>query len=170
MKRKFLVSGILVILSLVVLTMFGFQLNKKPLYDDTAPEFIKLHSDQVVQKIENSKRGVYYFGFANCPWCQELLPYLREELAAQDSTAYLVDTKSADFSEENRQKITDIYIKYLGGDRLYVPFLIVIDSKGELRVHMGTVEGHDASKERMTESQEKEFKNLLRNLIGHSTF
>lgn len=170
MKRNILVSSMLVILSLIALTMFGFQSNKTPLYDDTAPEFVKLHSDKVIQKIESGERGVYYFGFATCPWCQDILPYLRDELAVQANKAYLIDTKSADFSEENRQKITDIYIKYLGGDRLYVPFLIAINSKGEFKVHMGTVEGHDASKVSLTHSQEKELKNLLRNLIEHSKF
>lgn len=167
MKINYVVRFLLIILILFGLTLFAHhKINDSP-YDETAKEFIKIETQVVIQKIQKRKSGLYYFGFSSCPWCQDLLPLLRQELKASSSKAYLVNTKSDDFTQDARNSITEIYKNYLGGNKLYVPFLIAINSKGDIKVHMGTVEGHDAHHEEMTEYQLNKLKNILHNLNKH---
>ncbi|MER0123657.1 transporter accessory protein [Streptococcus sp. ZJ93] len=137
-------------------------------YNENAIEFIHQSANTIISKIQQKEAGIYYFGFASCPWCQELLPLLIEELNAEDAQAYLINTKSSEFTEQNRQELTDIYLTYLQGDRLYVPFLVSINSKGDVRTHMGTVSGHNAKNKALSEEQKEELRKLLVDFINHS--
>ena len=130
--------------------------------------FLKEQSVEVVARVQNKNQGLYYFGFASCPWCQDLLPILEDELVASQSKIYTVNTKSSDFSEHQRSVITDVFRKNIGGDKLYVPFLVAINSAGEVKTHTGTVVGHDASKEGLSLKQQIELRKILKSLIGHA--
>lgn len=164
MKKNLIIVALLTILAGCGLSIFAYHQASASVYDNASPEFIQADTLTTIQNIQNNKSGFYYFGFENCPWCQDLLPQLQAELHDSFSRAYLVNTKSKDFTPEAKKVVTAIYKEYLGGDKLYVPFLVAINSKGQVRVHMGTVKGHDASSEEMTSEQLKELKNILSSL------
>ncbi|HEM5351206.1 TPA: transporter accessory protein, partial [Streptococcus suis] len=146
------------------LSIFAYHQASTSVYDKASPEFIQVDTSTTIENIKSNKAGLYYFGFESCPWCQDLLPQLQEELHNSSNKAYLVNTKSKAFTSEAKKIVTSIYKEHLGGDKLYVPFLVAINSKGQVRVHMGTVKGHDASSEEMTPEQLKELKNILGSL------
>lgn len=166
--RKSLISLVVFILSLVAVALVAFR---QPVsYGErygSEQVFVKLETAAVIQKIQSKEAGLYYFGFETCPWCRELKPVLMEELSLSNQVAYNIDTKSEKFSEDAKQVVSDIYIEHFGGDRLYVPFLIAIDSQGEFKVHTGTVEGHNAKQEKMSDEEIEELRQDLKGLINH---
>lgn len=164
MKKKVIIIALLTLLAGCGLSMFAYHQANTSVYGKASPEFIQVDTFTTMQNIKDNKSGLYYFGFESCPWCQDLLPQLQAELHNSSSKAYLVNTKSKDFTPEAKKVVTSIYKEHLGGDKLYVPFLVAINSKGQVRVHMGTVKGHDASSEEMNSEQLKELKNILSSL------
>lgn len=160
-----LVTSSLLMLPILLGILFLLFLNS---HSEEVTPFLREESADVVTKVENENQGLYYFGFASCPWCQDLLPILEDELVASQSNIYTVNTKSSDFSERQRSVIMDVFRKNIGGDKLYVPFLVAINSAGEVKAHMGTVAGHDASKEELSPRQEMELKKILKKLIKHA--
>ncbi|HEL1708519.1 TPA: transporter accessory protein [Streptococcus suis] len=164
MKQRLIILTLLTALAGWGLTIFAFHQANTSVYDKASPEFLQVDTSTTIENIKSNKAGLYYFGFESCPWCQDLLPQLQEELRNSSSKAYLVNTKSKAFTPEAKKIVTSIYKEHLGGDKLYVPFLVAINRKGQVRVHMGTVKGHDASSEEMSSEQLKELKNILSSL------
>src|SRR3712207_6017070 len=77
--------------------------------------FLKEQSVEVVARVQTKNQGLYYFGFASCPWCQDLLPILEDELTLNKGTLYTVNTKSSDFSDSQRLIMTEVYRQTIGG-------------------------------------------------------
>lgn len=157
-----IVVGLLLLAGVVNQSKFGFQGD----YQDKV--FLKTDPEKVVKAIQEKKAGLYYFGFPACPWCQELVPVLEDVLASHKGEVHMVNTKAKLFSKSNHEQMTAFYKEHLGGDRLYVPLLVAINSKGEIKAHSGTIDGHDASQEALSEKQIIALKMILEDLLNHS--
>lgn len=112
-----------------------------------------------VSNLENKVKGIYYMGFADCPWCKALVPILEEVADETDHTIAYLNTRSTQFQGNSGiQERLQAFISSLPTElqnQGSVPFLIFIDENGNIDTHLGTVEGHDAPTETMTENEVK---------------
>lgn len=163
-SMKALAIGIVMVICLVGGYYWAIGKAKKPAYAVNTPQFIHERPDVVLRRLENGEQGVYYFGFADCPWCVELLPVLDEALAVSDLQAYAVDTKGKDFTETLRSRLSRFYARYYQ-NHLSVPFLVTILENGKVQTHVGTLEKHNAHEEPLTDKQKKELKKIVLALL-----
>ena len=94
--------------------------------------FEKTNITTVFTMLENKESGIVYFGFSDCPWCQEALPILKQVLEEQKLNCYYVQTrdeernsllkeeekadimeKSMDFLQRDEENNTDLYRELL---------------------------------------------------------
>lgn len=129
-------------------------------YNTNTPQFIHGAPEEVIRKIEAKEEGIYYFGFATCPWCIEFLPILDDALATTNQKAYVVDTRDARFTDNLVNRLELVYTQYHDGE-LSVPFLVVISEDTSMKTHVGTLENHDAYTEKLTGRQKEELEELL---------
>ncbi|HFI0645122.1 TPA: transporter [Streptococcus suis] len=162
MKRffKIMLVGVAVLVCFIVGYQWAIGADKAPEYNTNTAQFIHEEPESVINKIEDGEEGIYYFGFAACPWCVELIPILDDALVTTNQKAYVVDTRSKGFTDTLRSRLKKVYENH-HDDELSVPFLVVIAEDGSVQTHVGTVENHDAHKEKLTDGQKKELKQLL---------
>lgn len=137
-------------------------------------QMTELSFQEALDQIKDGGSGVYYFGFADCPWCQEAVPVLQEEAAETDSQIYYVKTRDEDhnrlYTDEQREEIRPYIEDYMQEDddgvlSLYVPLVINVRDGKVVAGHQGTVEGHDARERQMTEEEQDELRQTYRNLL-----
>lgn len=123
--------------------------------------------EDFLQALDDQETFTAYFGFSSCPWCNEAVPILNE--AARESGVswvYYIDTR-ADSSWTSNMDITDYdllvervgsYFPYDddGYRHLYTPFVFFVKDGEVVATHEGTLEGQDASEERLTEEEQQE--------------
>lgn len=100
MKKHLIILALFTVVAGCGLTIFAYHQASISVYDKASPEFIQVDTSTTIENIKSMKAGLYYFGFESCPWCQDLLPQLQEELRNSSHKAYLVNTKSKDFTPE----------------------------------------------------------------------
>lgn len=155
MNNKVLI--IIVSLLLVVTIALGIILVKKVNSDNTVADNVKFaqsytkltddnvfvykNIDEIINVLEHGT-GIVFFGFPECPWCQQYVTYLND-VAKQNGIEkiYYYDIK------EDRQNNTDNYkkiVEILGDNLAY-------DADGNKRVYVpdvtfvvqGVIVGHD---------------------------
>ena len=180
-----------IVLLVVLLTLCGCEKKIKYDYPDSeiadmsgyqqldsdTSQFYKLTISGFLSLIEEEKTFIVYFGYEECPWCNDLLPILNEVSIEKQLPIYYIDF----MSEENKndidglEKIKDLCSDFLEEDdqgqlKLYFPTVFYVREGKVIEIHQGTVSGHDASKSALTEKQkarlkynlEKEFDNLFK--------
>ncbi|HHB9304373.1 TPA: transporter, partial [Enterococcus faecalis] len=55
--------------------------------------------------------------------------------------------------------------KYTGDESLSVPFIVAINNKKEVQVHIGTVKNHDATKTKLKRRQKEELSQSLNEML-----
>lgn len=135
---------------------------------------------RVLEIFENKEDAVLYFYFNACPWCKELGPILSDYLALNDdlnAITYSInvrpdDVKDTDLRYKNddgeyndpdfgifkETYVLDYLNEYDGSDTFYTPTLIFIKDGEIVYFHVGTIKGHDASEEDLTQEQVEELK------------
>ena len=111
------------------------------------------------------KPGIYYYGFPTCPWCQELLPIYQQTLKNNQTQSYAVNTQKRTFTKYQCRILEQMYAKWTKSDDLTVPFIVGTRKDGKVRVHVGTVTGHNAKKRKMTLKQKEMLYRQLNSLI-----
>lgn len=159
MKKLIYLVGLIVVLLLA--GFYAYRSVSLPKYNDNTQNMNHIDDTKIINSLVTHEPGIYYFGFENCPWCKELLPILDNQLAENNAKAYTVDTKSKEFSNEDKQKVEDFFKKYTGENELTVPFTVFINSKKEVRYNIGTVSGHNAPEKRLTDKQKKQLIEIL---------
>ncbi len=164
-KSKVFIS---IIVFIIILTSINYITNKTEhniAYNDHTPRMIKVSPKEVINRIKKRKKGVYYLGFPECPWCIELLPELDHCLKDAGDKSYVLNVHDKSFNSTLRSQLTVFYKKYVHEKEIYVPLVVAINSKHEVRVHLDTVNGHNAKVSRMTNSQREELKHILDQMI-----
>ena len=97
---------------------------------------------QLDKDIKNNKSMIVYFGFSNCPYCNDLLPILTEITNKYNQKIYYIDTRKksewkSNIDIDDYNLLTSIIGDYLTLDEdnilhLYVPTIIFIN-KGEIK-------------------------------------
>ncbi|MDR3190643.1 MAG: hypothetical protein LBT80_05480 [Lactobacillaceae bacterium] len=121
-------------------------------------------SDKVMWQLADKKQGVYYFGFEECLWCQELSPVLEKTLQQERKLACYINTRNQ-FSKQSMQQLKKYFSEYRPNEQFSVPFIIFINEGGDVKTHTGTVDGHNAQLTRMNGHQKHDLHDKLAKLI-----
>jgi thiol-disulfide isomerase/thioredoxin len=129
-------------------------------------------TDKEIIDILKSGTGIIYFGFPECPWCQNAIPVLLDVANKMDVDVYYFNPK------EIRENNTDTYKEIVGllGDnlaadengnkRLYVPDVYFVSGGKIIGHHFKTVDSQTNPKENpLTEGKKTELKNIYKELI-----
>lgn len=165
-KSKVIISIVVFILTLTLINIYVQKSESAIAYNDHTPRMIKTSPSDIMKRIREKKQGIYYFGFPECPWCIELLPVLDESLQNANEKAYVLNTHDKTFTQPLRNELTAFYKQYVHQKRIYVPLVVSINDKHEIKVHLDTVKGHNAKVSRMTKSQRKELRHILDQMVN----
>lgn len=169
-KNKKITYGILIGLGMVILLTFSYLITEKSgggtgEYNDKTSQFIHNDPHTVINKLEKKEKGIYYFGFPTCPWCQELLPIFDNSLKTNKLKSFIVNIRSSNYTSKENIKLETFFINHISEKkRLSVPLIIMIKNKKEIRTHIGTVSGHNAEITKMNLSQKKALLAKLNNM------
>ena len=77
--------------------------------------FKEITMEKALDIFKNGKSAILYFGFADCPWCQQASPILKEVADENEVEVLYIKTRSDDthellYSDEQRDELTQ-YIK-----------------------------------------------------------
>lgn len=119
------------------------------------------------------KDGILYFGFEQCPYCQQAKPILRKVAKSAKKTVYYVkvrdDQKNLLYTDEQREQLSQYIGKYMEENEeednklwLYVPLVLSVKKGEAIKGHEGTVKDHDASKREMTKKEKKKLKEFIK--------
>lgn len=134
-----------------------------------------LFFEEALSFFKEKKSGLLYFGFENCPWCQEALPILREEAKRQNVSIHSILTRDENnellYTEEQKQEIIPYLQDYMSKNEegeltLYVPLVVVVKDGKAIEGHVGTVDDHDAHARKMTEEEKQELQKKYEDLLA----
>ncbi|WP_305204523.1 TlpA family protein disulfide reductase [Dubosiella newyorkensis] len=134
-----------------------------------------LSFEEALSFFKEKKSGLLYFGFENCPWCQEALPILREEAKRQNVSIHSILTRDENnellYTEEQKQEIIPYLQDYMSKNEegeltLYVPLVVVVKDGKAIEGHVGTVDDHDAHARKMTEEEKQELQKKYEDLLA----
>ena len=130
--------------------------------------------DEAIDLFETKDSALVYFGFPDCPWCDEVVPIL-SELAKEQGVEVLYvrtrdDEKTRLYTDEQRDEIKPYLSDYIrnnlkGEPTLYVPLVISIRDGKVSQGHQGTVDEHDAKERVMTDEERQEVEDELRKIV-----
>lgn len=141
--------------------------------------YVTTDAETIIKSLEDSKEGIYYIGYADCPWCVALIPEM-ETVVTELEASYkeqglnlkpeitVLDVQSAEYSENEdlKKRLSDWDKQLPEAQRSngYVPFVVAIDKDGKIQTHLGTVENHKPPV-KLTENQTKFLHLRLRNMF-----
>ncbi|QIK70752.1 thioredoxin [Erysipelothrix sp. HDW6C] len=119
--------------------------------------FVSEALPDMVSNIENKVEGIYYLGFATCPWCIELTPVMEDVASELNVSIHYLNVRDDAWKTNKLADRIMAFEETLPASATksegYVPYLIIIDKDGNIKTHLGTVDGHEPSKAKMTEDQ-----------------
>lgn len=140
--------------------------------------FQEISMDEAADLIENKESGIIYFGFENCPWCQQALPVfldcLDKETEGKNTPLYYVCTRDDKgellYSSKEKEKILPYIKDYMSDNEdgeltLFVPLFISVNKGEVMDGHVGTLESHDAHERSMTSKEISDLEKIYKNLI-----
>lgn len=138
----------------------------QPNFDKKDHHFVTKDQEEIMSDIEASVPGTYYFGYAECPVCEDIVPVFEDVLTELDEEAIYIDVAKDEFQKiaERFQEFDQALpeSKQSGGG---VPFILVIDEDETIRTHAGTVGNYSPGQEEMTEDQVEYLSIKLRQAI-----
>ena len=125
--------------------------------------------DECLEKWANKEDGVYYFGYEDCPWCQDAIPILKEVAQSQNQSVYYIRTRDSNHELLYDERQKEELITYIGewmeknedGElTLYVPMVVEMMEGTIENCHIGTVEGYQPTEREMTENEKEYLKGI----------
>ena len=126
--------------------------------------FIGLTMEDALQKLENQEDGVYYFGYEDCPWCQDAAPVLKEVAQEHQKKVYYIRTRDEDhnlmYDDEQKERIINYLGEYMetnedGQLTLYVPMVVEMKNGKVKNTHIGTVDSYDPNDRRRNQATQR---------------
>ncbi len=121
--------------------------------DKETQVFIVSDVKDFLQRLDNKETFVAYFGFANCPWCNDAISVLNAEAKKKQINIYYINTRPNRWVKANSGiPDYDLLLKkvgqFLGKNEegnayLYVPFVFFIKDGDVIFAHQGTVDGYE---------------------------
>lgn len=149
--------------------------DAKSLYQKEVADYQEISFDDAIALFEEGGSGLLYFGFPDCPWCEELVPLLSEEADRQGVDVLYVRTRDDDlerlYSDEQKETIEPYIKAYMRVDdelklALYVPLIVAVENGEAVDGHQGTVSGHDAHERKMTDEEKAELKAKVERVVS----
>ena len=121
--------------------------------------YVTKNYNQIIDDITSYKQGVYYIGYAQCPWCVELVPVMEEVATAQSMNVIYLNAQDKDFKKDKaaNQKLND-FIKTFpqeNQNKESVPFTISIGADKTIKTHLGTAPNHKPQVAKMSDDEIK---------------
>lgn len=134
--------------------------------EDPEPAFYEMTVTDIKEQMDQGESFAVYFGFAECPWCNEAVPVLNEAAKEAGMTVGYVDTRKDASWKSNTdidgydlfKEIAKDYLKEdeNGEPHLYAPTVIFFKDGKIVKYHEALIEGYTPSEGRMSEEQQKE--------------
>lgn len=128
--------------------------------------------DEILELMDQGATFVFFAGYADCPWCNRLIPYLNEIALREGRHIGYLDTRKDPSWENNTDlegydRLVERFGDYFdtddsGSPHLYVPDTFFIRDGVIAARHDGVLEGADDPDVPLTEEQEKSLRELLR--------
>lgn len=127
--------------------------------------FIPMEFEEAIAFFENGKDGLLYFGFPDCPWCQEVVPLLEQAAKDNGIDVYYIQTRDDErnrlYTDSQKERIIPYISDYIrdndeGVPTLYVPLVLAVKEGKVISGHQGTVEDHDAKTRPMSEEEKEQ--------------
>ncbi len=143
--------------------------------NQNSQQFMSITMQEATQLFKEKQKGIIYFGYPDCPWCQEAQPILEEVSKEFDIKIYYVRTRDDDkeklYTKDEKDAIVPYLKDYLKKDdqgelQIYVPLVVSIENGRVIQGHLGTVDEHDAHERKMTESEKNEVKDIYTEIIS----
>ncbi len=145
--------------------------------ESTNEEFVEISMDEALSFFNDKKDGILYFGYEQCPYCQQAKPILAKVAKSSDKTVYYVkvrdDQKNLLYTDEQREQLSQYIGKYMQENEdednklwLYVPLVLSVKKGEAIKGHEGTLKNHDASKREMTKKEKKKLKRIYKKILN----
>lgn len=138
-------------------------------------DFKPMSFEEAIAFFEDKQSGLLYFGFPNCPWCQEVIPIVHELASQADVPVHYIQTRDEKGIRLYTDSQRDDMAPYLNGfirnnakgePTLYVPLVLAIENGQVIKGHQGSVSGHNAHEEELTSTQKQELQEDLKELVN----
>lgn len=137
-----------------------------------ALRFVDADMEEIKSRIEDKQTFVVFFSFANCPYCNRVIPYVNDAADEAGRSIAYVDTRKDPSWKSNLdlagyEIVEEYFGEYLdidddGKAHLYVPDLYFIKDGAVVGHHSGVVTGADDPAVPLTEEQEANLRELLK--------
>lgn len=137
-------------------------------------DFQPISFQEAIDFFKTKKSGLLYFGFVNCPWCQEVVPILHDLASQEKVTVYYIEIRDREntrlYSDEEREEIIPYLGEFMkenseGIPTLYVPLVVALKDGQVVLGHRGTVSGHNAHEEAMSQEQKNALEEELKKIV-----
>ena len=129
--------------------------------------YIETTAKEAIDLIK-TKKGVMFFGYEGCGWCQLAVPILNETLLDSNSYTYYLDVHGG-LEVEELNELTDLTSEFMlekdGKKVFYVPYVIAFDN-GKTLAGMVSVGDDVRLSEGMNEKQTETLKNIYLEIIN----
>ena len=146
--------------------MSGYEL-----LTDSNHAFKAITLEDSIRFFEEDGSGVVYYGYRDCPFCQQAAPVINNAARDMGVDVYYVDVTSPEGNtEENYNTLINHIKDFLkvedGEPVFYVPQVFVVKDGVIVGDHLSLIDSFDLSKgEDMNEDQQKELKNIYIDMI-----
>ena len=144
--------------------------NTDGIFYETTPE------DLYKAAIEEKQTIVAFFGFAQCPWCNDALPVLNGVAKENNLKIAYINTRNNDTAKSNIEMDGyDTVLKLIGDTleeddagipHLYVPYVCVFKDGKEAGFHTGTLDSYDPEEREMTDEETAELRSIYTDLLA----
>lgn len=138
--------------------------------EDDDHVFYDLSVKQMAEKMDEKETFTIYFGFDHCAWCLEAVPILNATAKNYDMQVGYINTRADEKWQSNLDiDDYDIVVEKLGeyleydndGIRhLYTPHVFFIKDGQVVSDHSGSIEGHNAKEESLSEGEKKQLREI----------
>lgn len=137
---------------------------------DTDHVFYDISVNDMVEGMDAHKTFVVYFGFAQCPWCQEAVPVLNAVAKENQMQIGYINTRkdpswSSNMDIDDYDHVTERLGDYLEYDddgikHLYTPHVFFIREGKVVDEHEGAVPIEDESRTELNAYEKEELKDI----------
>ncbi|MCR0410331.1 transporter accessory protein [[Clostridium] innocuum] len=137
--------------------------------------FVDMEMEQALEFFENKETGILYFGYDECPWCQQASPILNEISIEKKQEINHIRIVNASherlYTDEQNERLSLFISDYMtpdehGAFQLYVPLVLSVKDGKVMNGHIGTFENHNANTREMTEKEKEQLKSIYEKLIN----
>lgn len=142
--------------------------------DAALATFTPMDFESAISFFQEGKSGVLYFGFYDCPWCQDVVPILSDVAAKNGGEVFYVQTRDAQrqrlYTDEQKERIVPYLGNYMSENNegvltLYVPLIVRVQDGKVTMAHQGTVDGHQAGEREMSEEERLIVNRAIQNMF-----